>query len=80
MGGISEASWGVLGASSAVLNADECEKANMLKMFVFRKEWGDFCVLGGCLKAFWGSLGVLWTVLKQFRSLLERSCAVLGLP
>ena len=54
----------ILGASWAVLDAVEAKEANMLKMYVFLREWDDFCFLGVSLGASWGVLGASWTVLK----------------
>ena len=52
----------VLGASWAVLDATKTKEANMLKMYVLRREWDDFCLLGVPLGAFWGVLGASWAV------------------
>ena len=47
----------ILGASWAVLDAARTKQANMPEMYVFRKEWGDFCFVGVLLGASWGVLG-----------------------
>ena len=45
LGALLGASWAVLGASWAVVDAVNTQEANMLKIYVFRKEWDDFCFL-----------------------------------
>ena len=50
----------ILGASWAVLDAVKAPKANIVKMYVFRKDWGDFCPFGALLGCSWGSLEASW--------------------
>ena len=59
----------VLGASWAVLDATKTKEANMLKMYVLRREWDDLCLLEVPLGAFWGVLGASWAVLKPYWAL-----------
>ena len=61
------------------MDAGKIQKTDMLKMYVFLKEWDDFWLFGDLLTASWGVLGTSWAVFGPSRSLLERSCAVLGL-
>ena len=69
----------ISGAHPTVLDAGKTQKTDMLKMYVFLKDWDDFWFFGALLTASWGVLGSSWAVSRPSRSLLERSCAVLGL-
>ena len=75
-----------MGASSAILDGLKTEKASMLKMYVFPKDWDEFCFLGyswGLLGASWrplgGLLGASLGLLGAFGGFLGASLAVLGL-
>ena len=77
--------WAVLGASWAVLNAVKAEKSYMLKMYVFLKEFGYFCLLGPSwgvlLEASWGVLGASLaarTPSWASSTCLERFCGILS--
>ena len=69
----------ISGAHPTVLDAGKTQKADMLKMYGFLREWDDLGFFGALLMASWGVLGTSWAVFRPSRSLLERSCAVLGL-
>ena len=66
-----------MGVSWAVLDAMKAKEANLLKMYVFLKEWDDFCLLGVSFGASWGVLRASWAVLKPPGGFFERSWAVL---
>ena len=66
-----------MGVSWAVLDAMKAKEANLLKMYVFLREWDDFCLLGVSLGASWGVLRASWAVLKPPGGFFERSWAVL---
>ena len=70
------ASWAVMGASWAVLDAVQTKEANILKMYVFPREWDSFCFLGALWGASWSVLRASVAVLKPSWALLERSWAV----
>ena len=60
--------WGsvgaVLEAHPAVLDALPTQNASLAKMYVFPKEWGDFCLVGVLSKASGGGLGASGAVLE----------------
>ena len=51
--------WPILGASWAVWDAGKTRKANILEMYVFPKDWYDFCFSGPSWGFSWGPLGAL---------------------
>ena len=65
-----------MGASWAVLDPVSTKEANMLEMYVFRKEWDNSCLLGALWGASWSVLRASVAVLKPSWALLERSWAV----
>eukprot|EP00959_Pyramimonas_sp_CCMP1952_P189200 3957401-Pyramimonas_sp.AAC.1 len=56
----------IFGASMAVVNASETKSTRMPQIFVFRKEWDDFGILGLSWEVLQGRLGSLLACLGGF--------------
>ena len=63
----------ISGAHPTVLDAGKTQKRDMLKMYVFPREWDDLWFFGALLTASWGVLGASWAVLGRYRGLIQPS-------
>ena len=73
LGGLLGRLWAILGASEVVLNGAKSQEANMLKMYVIRKEWGDFCLSGPSWETSWRGLEASWRPLGPLETPREPS-------